>query len=376
MQRKLQLFSLILLFSLLTGCAFGPTVLRHERGSYNTVVAKTADEQMLINLVHIRYNERAAFLEISGITTSRHASVNANYNYLYSLSRLSNLVTAGGEEISRTHDTTTLTQNSISPGFSYDESPTFTYLPLQGTAFAQRMLTPIGLPLIYILARSDWDLNDLLRILVESMNGVVNTMGSSSPTQTYLSREKTFGQVAGVFQKLNEEHALLFTYEPADKTGLVNIIIDPRYMNSPQVHFLQKELHIKTRKNHWLVATYSQNVNADIYVETRSLMGVFYYLADAVQVPQSDMERGLVTVTRTENGEIFDWSQVFRDLLTIKSSVGLPSNASTITRYRGKWFYIEDSDVKSKETLVLLGQLFDLTAGEVSPNNPVLTVSV
>jgi hypothetical protein len=45
-------------------------------------------------------------------------------------------------------------------------------------------------------------------------------------------------------------------------------------------------------------------------------------------------------------------------------------------QYRGSWFYIDDSDLSSKSTFNLLGQLFELQAGEAGGSVPLLTLPI
>jgi hypothetical protein len=54
-----------------------------------------------------------------------------------------------------------------------------------------------------------------------------------------------------------------------------------------------------------------------------------------------------------------------------------PRNPAVAGRYMGWWLYVDNSDLTSKSTLALLGQLFALQAGrEVAGGAPVLTLPV
>jgi len=45
-------------------------------------------------------------------------------------------------------------------------------------------------------------------------------------------------------------------------------------------------------------------------------------------------------------------------------------------RHRGWWFYIEDTDLNTKSTFLLLVQLFNLQAGQITTIAPALTIPV
>ena len=53
-----------------SGCAFGPQVLELSHGRYNEAVRRVDEEQLLRNLVHMRYNEIPLNLNVSSIAAS------------------------------------------------------------------------------------------------------------------------------------------------------------------------------------------------------------------------------------------------------------------------------------------------------------------
>jgi len=81
-------------------------------------------------------------------------------------------------------------------------------------------------------------------------------------------------------------------------------------------------------------------------------------------------------VTRRRDGSNFDWAELTGGLFDVRSSDAPPHNASIRVRYRDAWFYIDDSDLSSKATSDLLGQLFQLQARDASAIAPLLTLPV
>jgi hypothetical protein len=54
----------------LAGCStLGPRLLKGERGSYNLALQYTNDEQLLLNVVRLRYRDTPVFLEIGSLST-------------------------------------------------------------------------------------------------------------------------------------------------------------------------------------------------------------------------------------------------------------------------------------------------------------------
>jgi hypothetical protein len=115
---------------------------------------------------------------------------------------------------------------------------------------------------------------------------------------------------------------------------------------------------------------------SEIIISTRSVMGVLFYLSQAVEVPTRHEQRGYVTVTTDADGRPFDWATVTGDLLRIGVSSMPPSDATIAVQHWGYWYSIGNADLTSKSTLALLGQLFALQAGASDAPPPVLTLGV
>src|SRR5262249_45304016 len=56
------------------GCAFGPKVLESSHGKYNESVREVEEEQLLCNLVRLRYNETSLALNIASIAAQYELS--------------------------------------------------------------------------------------------------------------------------------------------------------------------------------------------------------------------------------------------------------------------------------------------------------------
>ena len=90
--------------------------------------------------------------------------------------------------------------------------------------------------------------------------------------------------------------------------------------------------------------------NRTLNISTRSLMGVMYYLSHAVNVPQDEIIRGIVTETYDAGGYKFNWEDLTEGLFKVESSGQAPEGLAPRTYYRNNWFYIDDRDLNSKST--------------------------
>jgi hypothetical protein len=114
-----------------------------------------------------------------------------------------------------------------------------------------------------------------------------------------------------------------------------------------------------------------------VSIRTRTLMSIFFYLSQHVDVPKAHKDAGLVTVTRNRDGSEFDWGETPAGrLFHIRQSDEQPDLAFLAIPYRGQWFYVPDNDLESKSTFMLISQLFRLQAGAAKSAGPTLTIPV
>lgn len=348
-----------LIFLLLTsGCAkLGPTTLKSERSNYNLAVQKTNDEQLLLNLARLKYRDTPFFMEVSSVASQFTLSTTANASA--SLQEgVKGLFGLGG-----------------SVGMT--EKPTVTYSPLQGDQFIQRVLSPLPLETITLLYHSGWSVERIFRLCFQRMNNLKNAPGASGPTPQKAPQFKEFIEATKYLRELQSADALNLFFQK--KNGVPNIIVQIAEdgKNSEPANKLAKALNVEPGIDKYVI-TFSpkQNESDQIRVVTRSLLGILFYLSQAVEAPEKDIRDGKVTQTLKQNGEAFNWRELTGEILRIRSKSHRPDNATLMVYYRGTWFYIDDSDLKSKSTFSLLSQIFSLQAGKIKDNSPVLTLGV
>jgi hypothetical protein len=110
-----------------------------------------------------------------------------------------------------------------------------------------------------------------------------------------------------------------------------------------------------------------RNVDSDeLSLRTRSLMGILQTLSRFVEVPSSHLEDGVVTGGVRPEAKIAS--------LHVRHGRGPRADAFVQVCHRGHWFFIPDSDVRSKRTFALLNYLYSLQTSDVSDKGPLLTV--
>ena len=355
--KTLRLF-LILLPLLVTGCAgIGPTAVQHSRTDYNLVLRRTSDEQLLLNLVRLRYRDRPLFLEVSGLTTQ------FKFSPFFSASLYD-----GSDGASST---------TIKGEVEYEERPTVTYAPLQGKDFVQRVLSPVSWRTLDLLDNVGWRSDRVLRVCVQQMNHLGNAITASGPTPERAPPFRAFLRAVSLYRTLKERD-LVHSFAMKEGGQVIQMLdFVPEATETPEYREFTRLLGLDPEKRRYpVLLNAGVRLPDTIDVRTRSFIGILSFLSHAVEVPDEDLAAGRVTRTLDDAGRPFDWSEVTRGLMRIRSSSQEPDNASVKVHYRGHWFYIDDSDLDSKSTFMLLGQLFALQSGEVRNTGPVLTLPV
>jgi hypothetical protein len=346
-----------------SGCAFiGPRAVAVNRTDYNSVVQRTDDQEILLNLVRLKYRDTPVFLQIPSITSQ--------FNFGGSIG-------ATATVNSQVTGLTPAHSIGLDTRLNYTEVPTVTYVPLQGEEFVQRVLSPISLETMMLLTHSGWSIEDVFRLLVQRLNGVRNAPSASGPTPQTAPEFRDFLRAAKLLRELQLRNAVEILYELKNGQPVYFLHIDEKALNWPETRELTRLLSLAPGRTRYILTNQLLVENPDsLTVEPRSLGGVFFYLSQSVEVPKKDQDLGRVTVTKSSTGQTFDWTQLTGDLLRVRSQAEQPKDAAVAVFYRGSWFYIDESDLASKTTFSLLSQIFALQAGKSKTVTPVLTLPV
>jgi hypothetical protein len=356
---------------LLSGCQkLGPASVRVGMPAYNIAINDTRQQLLLLNIVRLRYSESPYLMEVSNIFAAPNYTATADTAGTFG-SSFDNFGTARAE-------------------LTYGEAPVIVYTPVGGEQLSRRMLRPVGLDTISLLTRAGWDLDRVLRLCVQEINHVWNAESatgamSSRTTPDYV----TFRRVARTLHELESRRLMNLTadyYEDdhsantrlpgqQDPVRVLKIVIDPDARQQPEVRQLMTDLDLDPQADSYYITNSLIDVpGRTIRIVTRPLNTTMLYLSRGVDVPQQDLDNGVVHQTLNKDGEPFDWRHISEDLFTIESSASKPADAFLAVQYRDHWFYIRDNDVITKDTFVLFETLLALRAGEIPQSNTPLTL--
>jgi len=342
------------------GCSVvGPASVRTGRASYNVAIQQTAAEQLLLNLVRLRYRDAPFTLEVVSVSTS--------YDLSASVSGSTSLPESAGKSY------------GLAAGASLAEKPTVTYTPLQGDKFVTQLMSPIDVSTILLLYHSGWSVERIFAVAVQSLNGLPNAPSASGPTPDRVPVYEDFARAIRLLRALQVGGHLTLGHSEAAAEGkpVVALRLSQEAVESKEVAELCQLLGLDPgRTSYPLTASVGGGGKDRLAIVPRSLMGSLFYISQAVEAPPSDRARGLVTVTKRPDGSEFDWSAVTGDLIHIHSSALPPGRAYARIWYRGSWFYVDDADLSAKSTFMLLMQLLALQAGDIKSTGPILTLPV
>jgi hypothetical protein len=338
------------------GCSFGPHAVSQSRVDYNEVFNRTDNEQILLNLVRLRYRDTPFFMETASISTSFSFDIGTSMEVD---------ILPGAENT-----------YILAPNIGYGEKPTITYTPLQGEKFVKQMLSPLDLHTLMLLYHSGWSIERLLRVTAQGINGILNAPTASGPTPSTPPEYEHFREIAELVRELQQKNAIVLAQSQDGSQVVFDIV--PNYQQDDAVQKFKRLLNLDaaTLQFTLIPAVGYINNSQSITLQLRSMLASMYYLSQAVEVPVKDQEANRVTTTRHKSGEVFDWKKVTENLFWVHTSSSNPNNAYIAVKYREAWFYIDDSDLSSKSTFSLLKQLLALQSGDTKSQAPVLTIPI
>lgn len=340
-----------------TACqTVGPRSLQYGRGQYNAVVQRTNSEQLLLNLVRLRYRDAPLFLDVTSISSSLSLELGAEV--------LGEIGPDG---------------RSVGPNgrVTYNERPTITYAPLQGERFGQQFLTPLDPRMLLLLYHSGWAIDRIFKVFLQRLGPLPNAPRASGPTPDAAPRYREFFRACELLRGLWSEGSLDLSYVNYGDQPALAVRIDASQADSPAVHELSRVLGLTSPHTTIVLSEVVRPGDTNtVVMGPRSLLASMYYTSQGVEVPRRDRDAGRVTVTRHPDGSVFDWAEITGRILQVHHSRRRPADPYVSVYYREHWWYIADDDLDSKSTFSFLSQALEMLSSGVKTAGPVLTLPI
>jgi len=374
---RLSLTLVILLVALtVMGChTVGSKTVRGAQAEYSTGLSYSWNKQLLLNLVRLRYGEAPLFLETTSLSTQHSFEMGANFSPLWDRSVESTTTALSGAGLSRSNTRgDSGDEYGHSANLGYYERPTVTYTPLQGEDFVTRAHTPVSFDQMLLLMRSGWDPRHVMALCTQRLNGLDNASPASGPTPRMAPDYEEFARMLELSLALSSDELSDLVFEEDEEGTHLLFTMEE---NDPRAQEWRALLGLDPEATRFEFRNWTSRPEpSELSMQTRSFVGIMYYLCNAVAVPETHREKGWVVNTVGDDGAPFDWSEVTGKFLTVHSSVTPPTDAFVSARHEGHWFYIVKSDMDSKYTFAMLRTLFSLLSGDPEKQSPTLTLPV
>ena len=344
---------------LLPGCqTLGPAALGAGRGAYNDIIATTSSEQTLGLLVRLRYSDSIGLLMVSSVTASLKLSAQATGQAGFGprANYAGNLVPFSG-------------------GFSYEDSPTISYTPVDGQAFLREWLAPVNLETLALVLQTTTRQDELIVLLVERMNGLRNSTSATVEEQTAFQRAATLlaefhdlgvaswaqqSRAAGHYELILSDYSPGHITEAQELLRLLELKGDPARQS-----IIRIPVALGVREGGF----------DGLAVQTRSVAEILLTAAAWIDVPREHVAAGLVEAQADSPRTL----RAMHPLLEIHSSRNAPDRANVAVQHRGWWFYVDDADLTSKRMFHRIQMLFLTRLSEATRGTqtaPLLTIPV
>jgi len=335
---------------LLASCgSYGPRTMDRDQINYGNSIGDTWKNQMLANIVKIRFVDMPVFVDVGSIVSGYTLSTTVNGRLGFSDSFV------GGNS------------QGLGASGTYTDRPTITYMPKTGDDYLRAILEPVSPSNLLALIQAGYSSELLFTWAVEAINGVHNW----SVTKRKDSRaDPEFIEYVQLMQELQTLGAVGFelTTNEDNKSAIVfrlkkEGLADSTVEKSRRVGEI---IGLDPNRDQFRVIYAPFKSDPDtLSIQTRSVIQMLSAMAGFIDVPA---ERAAYAVPG------YDFSGTSQRPFRVHSAEDKPDDSFAQVRYEGYWYWIENSDLLSKRVFTLMLFMTTLTNQAKDANAPVLTI--
>ena len=344
----------LLILALLLCCSacssMGPQTIPNDQFNYNNAIANASREQMLSNLVRIRYAETPTFLRVSSVisqyTRGASASVGVGAN-----------TSASGDDTA-----------SASGRARWSDRPVITYTPITGQQFVQDLLTAPNPGRLLELMQAGWPVDLVIRTSILSVNGVDNSVTlPSRPSDA----DAEFFELFRLWAVLGANDLLQLRRAPSDEGTRLLLYVDPGPHPELDADLRQfrEILELDPEISEFEIVFGKAPRPDEIAILTASLWDTMTNMAWQLPVPPEHITSGRTGRTFTSAHPNYETP------IDVRFSKDKPDDAYATVYAQNYWFYIDQNDLKSKRVFTFLELMMNMTEGNVAAQAPLMTIS-
>lgn len=337
-----------------TGCSsIGPATIPRDQFDYGDALSTSAREQLLLNIVRIRYMEAPVFLDVVSVINQ------------YGLEGEISLAAGWGTSML---DSARDTQQIGGVG-RWSDRPTITYSPVSGQQFSRSMMTPLTPEALFALVQSGWPADVVFGVTLRSINGMNNDVPTPVGRK---SADPRFFELIDLWGRLRDAGAMGLRLEEGDDEKHVVMFYQGQEFGEDVQRDVQRvrELLGMTSDATEVRLTYGlvPDEPNEIAVLSRSIMDIMISQAWYLDVPPEHVEEGRTgpTFVPKERGA--------GRAITNGYGTKRPDTALTAIRNRDYWFYVDDRDMASKRTFAFMEIMLSLADTGALARGPVVSL--
>ncbi len=334
------------------GCThIGPTTLAVDRFDYGTAIADSWKQQTLLNIVKLRYMDLPVFVDVSSIVAGYSVQTGVTVNGVLSSTGAvqGNYAGIGGQAV-------------------FTDRPTITYVPMTGEKFLRGLIAPIDPKKIFYMLQTGYAADFILGLTVESLNGVRNRSTTGGDVR---EADPDFVRALVLLREVQASGAFGMSVEQDQVKGSTGVVFFRRDDLPTEVAAKAAEIRRLLKLDpdqQKFVLTYSpvRGAATELAVNSRSMLQIMNAFASYVDVPEEHLtsHRALPSLGGASD----------RQQARIYSGVEEPAAAFAAVRYRDHWFWVDDSDWRTKRALTAVMFFFTLADTGANENLPLITI--
>ncbi len=334
----------------------GPQRLAKDEIDYSRSLSDFEKQQMLLNVVRLRYAEAPIFIDLTQIISGYQLQRNLSGSFEAFPRAGANSYLGGSGSVQQ------------------QESPTFTYQPLTGDQFADSLLRPLSPAAILPLALGGLPIDTLFRLVVQSINGLNN---AALLTGNAGAGSAEFFELLHLLRQLQIAGLLDVRIEHGAKPGDTKTAAPPHVFATIRVTqdaaLSQTGLRVRQllglradAREFEVIYGRTPAKPGGVAILTRSMLGVLGELANGVDAPAADLASGRTVPTVPDEGG-------GRLPVIIHSGPRKESDSFVEIYFGGTLFWISQRDFSSKIGFSLVQILLALARTSHGPS-AVLTI--
>ena len=338
--------------------SMGPATVPRDRVDYLGSLGTSWKQQTLLNIVKLRYGDVPVFLEVSQVI--------AGY-------QLQTTVAAGVAAGNASASTVGpfVVGGTAGVGDTYTDRPTVIYSPLTGVDFLNQLMTPIPPTAVLFLLQSGYSAKLSMPMVLDSINGINNEARRGMRR----AADPRFARLIEILNQLQLKGGVESRIDRPKQGGETSLIVfgpNPDPEIAALSDELRKILGLK-RGLHEIRVRYGGYAGRDDEIDlmTRSMLQVMLELAATVQVPEAEVAEGRAAAGLVDSQPP---GAAERPAVTILSGESAPKDACVSIEYRGRWYWVPDTDIQSKFTFGFVMLLFSISGTGAKSGAPVVTV--